>query len=92
MRLRDGAKTHTECCAGEPPSYGLRVRSDKVLRNAFRRLQLPISDDPTNVFAAIVPAVPAEIGHAWEELHNVDEDRIAFAFSTPAMPICSLPG
>ena len=66
-----------------PASYGFRVRSDKALRNAFRRLQLPTSDDPTNVFAAIVPAVPTEIGQAWEELHDVDEDLIAFAFSHP---------
>jgi predicted RNA methylase len=59
------------------------VRSDKALRNAFRRLQLPTSDDPKNVFAAIVPAVPIEIGQAWEALDNDDDARLAFAFSRP---------
>jgi hypothetical protein len=59
------------------------VRSDKALRNAFRRLQLPTSDDPKNVFAAIVPAVPNEIGQAWEALDNDDDVRLAFAFSHP---------
>lgn len=60
------------------------MRSDKALRNAFRRLQLPTSDDPKNVFAAIVPAVPIDVGQLWEDLDNADDTRLAFAFSHPS--------
>lgn len=59
------------------------MRSDKALQKAFRRLQLPTSDDPRNVLAALTPTVPNEIRQAWDSLEYDDAARIAFAFENP---------
>lgn len=61
------------------------MRSDKALRNAFRRLQLPTSGDPRNIVAALMPAIPAEVGNVWDGLEGDDEARVTFAFQHPAL-------
>ncbi|WP_131810573.1 hypothetical protein [Mycolicibacter sinensis] len=59
------------------------MRSDKAIKNAFRRLQLPMSDDPKNIAAALVTAIPPDINRAWAELENDNDARIQFAYSNP---------
>lgn len=60
------------------------MRSDKALRSAFRRLQLPTSNDPKAVVATLMPAIPKAIRDAWDELEGDDEARVEFAFKHPA--------
>jgi predicted RNA methylase len=61
------------------------MRSDKALRNAFRRLQLPTSDDPRAIVATVAPAIPTDIRTAWDDLEGDDDARVAFAFQHPTV-------
>ncbi len=59
------------------------MRSDKALRNAFRRLQLPTADDPRAVVGMLVAALPLEIRRRWDALEFDNAGRVAFAYQNP---------
>lgn len=59
------------------------MRSDKAMRNAFRRLQLSTADDPKAAVGILVAALPNDIRCGWDELEFDNQARIAFAYQNP---------
>jgi len=65
------------------PSKGVKMRSDKALRNAFRRLQLSTADDPKVAVGMLLAALPDDVRRGWDALEFDNEGRVAFAYQHP---------
>jgi hypothetical protein len=63
--------------------WGDSVRSEKAIRNTFRRLQLSTADDPKVAVGMLVAALPEEVRRGWDALEFDNAGRVAFAYQHP---------